>query len=153
MRVRPVTDAELPDFISTTMREYADQKHRMGGVPLEQAVAESEAESEQYFPGGRLSEGHAVFIATDDAGARVGRLWMAPRGVDKDTAFIYDIEVQADQRGKGYGRALMREAEKWSRDNGYQTLALHVFGGNDIAINLYRSLGFITTDVMMKLEL
>ena len=47
----------------------------------------------------------------------------------------------------------MQEAAKWSRDNGYRTLALHVFGGNDVAINLYESLGFVTTDRMMKLDL
>lgn len=153
MRVRAITDDELPDYISTTMREYAEDKHNNGGIPLEQAHAEASREAEQLFPGGRLAPGHAVFIATDDAGSRVGRLWMAPRGESTDVAFIYDIQVEAAARGNGYGRAIMQEAARWSRDNGYSTLALHVFGGNSVAINLYESLGFVTTDRMMKLEL
>lgn len=153
MRVRAITDDELPDYISRTMREYAEDKHTNGGTPLEQARAEAARETEQLFPGGQLAPGHAVLIAEDDTGHRVGRLWMAPRGDSKDVAFIYEIAVEEAERGKGYGRALMHEAAKWSRDNGFRTLALHVFGGNEVAINLYESLGFVTTDRMMKLEL
>lgn len=153
MNIRPITEDELPGYISTTMREYAEDKHTSGGVPLEEAHRQAERETEHYFPGGRLCPGHAVFIATDDTGKRVGRLWMAPRGESTDTAFIYDIQVETGARGNGYGRALMHEAAKWSRDNGFHSLALHVFGGNEVAINLYESLGFVTTDLMMKLEL
>lgn len=153
MRVRPITEDELPGFIATSMREYAEQKHTMGGVPLDDAIAQAGAETEHYFPGGKLSPGHAILIATDDDGSPVGRLWMAPRHDSREAAFIYDIQVDEHARGKGYGRELMREAEKWSRDNGYRTLLLHVFGGNDIAIHLYESMGFVTTDRMMKLDL
>lgn len=153
MHVRPITDEELPHYISTTMREYAEDKHTNGGAPLEQAQAEAVRETAQLFPEGRLSPGHEVLIATDDAGSTVGRLWMAPRGDSNDIAFIYDIQVQPDARGNGYGRALMQEAAQWSRENSFRTLALHVFGGNDVAINLYESLGFATTDRIMKLEL
>jgi GNAT superfamily N-acetyltransferase len=153
MWVRAITDDELPDYISTTMREYAEDKHANGGMPLDDAHRQAEQETEQLFPGGKLSPGHAVLIATDDNDIRVGRLWMAPRGDSEDVAFIYDIQVEPTARGNGYGRALMQEAAKWSRDNGFRTLALHVFGGNSVAINLYESLGFVTTDRMMKLDL
>lgn len=153
MRVRPITEDELTDYISTTEREYAEDKHTNGGVPFEQAHAQAARETAHLFPGGRLSPGHEVFIATDDAGTRIGRLWMAPRGDSNDISFIYDIQVEPAARGNGYGRGLMQEAAKWSRDNGFRTLALHVFGGNDIAINLYESLGFATTDRIMQLEL
>lgn len=153
MNIRPITDAELPDYIATTMREYAEDKHTNGGVPRDEAYQQAERETAHYFPDGRLSPGHQVFIATDDAGVRVGRLWMAPRGNYEAAAFIYDIQVEPAARGNGYGRALMQEAAKWSRDNAFRSLALHVFGGNDVAINLYESLGFVTTDRMMKLEL
>lgn len=153
MRVRPITDDELPGFIATTMREYANDKNEHGGIPLDEANRQAAQETAQQFPDGRLSPGHAVLVATDDAGSRIGRLWMAPRGEEKEIAFIYQIAVEEAERGRGYGRALMQEAANWARDNGFRTLALHVFGGNDIAINLYESLGFVTTDRTMKLEL
>lgn len=151
--IRPITDDELPGFIEETMRGYAEDKHRNGGVPLDEAHRQAREESAQLFPDGRLSPGHDVRIATDDTGARVGTLWIAPRGGSAEVAFIWGIEVEEDARGKGYGRALMGEAAKWSRDNGFRSLMLHVFGGNDVAINLYESLGFVTTDRMMKLDL
>nr|WP_281379629.1 GNAT family N-acetyltransferase [Flexivirga oryzae] len=153
VNIRPITDEELPGYIATTMREYAEDKHTNGGLPLDEARRQSEQETAHYFPDGRLTPGHEVFIATDDAGERVGRLWMAPRGNPADESFIYDIQVEPTARGNGYGRALMQEAAKWSREKGYRTLSLHVFGGNSVAINLYESLGFTTTDRMMKLEL
>lgn len=149
MRVRPITDDELPDFIAISMREYAEQMRTMGGGPAE----DLDRQTEHYFPGGRLSPGHAVLIAEDDDGHRLGRLWMAPRGESTDVAFVYEVQVEEHARGKGYGRQLMREAQQWSRDNGYRTLALHVFGGNDVAITLYESMGFETTDRLMKLDL
>jgi len=153
VNIRPITDAELPGYIATTMREYAEDKHTHGGLSLDEARKQSEQETEQYFPSGKLSPGHEVFIAIDDAGERVGRLWMAPRSGSCDEAFIFDIQVEPTARGNGYGRALMQEAAKWSREHGFRTLTLHVFGGNSVAINLYESLGFVTTDRMMKLEL
>ncbi|RNI21284.1 GNAT family N-acetyltransferase [Flexivirga caeni] len=153
MNIRPITDDELPAYIDTTRREYAEDKHRNGGIPLDEALRQSERETAQLFPDDRLCPGHEIFIGEDDAGARVGRLWMAPRGGAPDTAFIYDIQVEPAARGKGYGRAIMQAAAQWARDNGYRALSLHVFGGNDIAINLYESLGFTTTDRFMQLEL
>lgn len=153
MKIRPITDAELPAYIETAMREYAEQKHTMGGVPREDALAQAARETERLFPGGKLSPRHAILVAEDGTGGPVGRLWMAPRDDSTDVAFIYAIDVAPAARGRGYGRALMQEAVKWSRENGFRTLALHVFGGNDVAIGLYESLGFVTTDGLMQLEL
>lgn len=153
MNIRPITEDELSDYIAATMREYAEDKHTNGGLSLDEARRQSEQETAHYFPNGRLTPGHEVFIATDDAGTTVGRLWVAPRGASTDVAFIYAIQVEPAARGNGYGRALVQEAATWSREKGFRTLALHVFGGNDVAINLYESLGFVTTDRLMKLDL
>lgn len=65
------------------------------------------------------------------------------------SAFVYDVEVDAAARGKGYGRGLMLAAEPYARDRGAGVLKLHVFGSNTVARGLYESLGYETTNVSM----
>ena len=52
------------------------------------------------------------------------------------------LAVTAGAEGRGAGRALLRAAETWARDRGFQTLTLNVFSGNDHARAVYEHLGF-----------
>ena len=150
--IRPMRRDELREFIRATERDYAEQKHTMGGVEQAQAEREAAEETAQYFPNGALLPGHEVFVAEDASGS-LGRLWVAPRQGDPGSAFVYDVDVTESARGRGIGRALMRHAEAWAREAGYPRLQLHVFGGNEVAIGLYRSLGYTVTDLHMSLDL
>jgi RimJ/RimL family protein N-acetyltransferase len=40
--------------------------------------------------------------------------------------------------------------EPIARDLGYDEIGLHVFGDNEVARHLYRSSGYVETDVMMR---
>ena len=57
------------------------------------------------------------------------------------------------QRGKGYGRALLRAAEEETLRNGVPTLGLNVFGRNHVARKLYESSGYSITQIAMSKEL
>ena len=87
----------------------------------------------------------------NEAGEVVGTLWFGPRHeTDPGTCFIWDIEVLAEARGRGYGRAALVALEPIARDLGYSTIGLHVFADNEVARQLYRSSGYTETDVMMR---
>jgi ribosomal protein S18 acetylase RimI-like enzyme len=102
---------------------------------------------------GLETPGHAIFVV-EAAGAAVGRLWLAERELGgRRTLFIYDISIEAEQQGRGYGRAAMRLAEEEARSRGIGHLELNVFGGNDVARSLYRSLGYVETAVQMAKDL
>jgi ribosomal protein S18 acetylase RimI-like enzyme len=102
------------------------------------------------FPEGTIGAGHAVFVVEAD-GERVGSLWAGerPDPVGRPTLFVYDIRIDEGQRGRGYGRAAMIAAEAEAARRGIDRIALNVFGGNDRARSLYRSLGFIERAVTM----
>lgn len=85
----------------------------------------------------------------------MGYIWIGldRPGTSKPMAWIYDIEVAEDQRGKHYGRKLLRAGEAETLRQGIHTLGLNVFGTNHVARNLYKSEGYSITQMQMSKEL
>ena len=67
--------------------------------------------------------------------------------------FVYDVTIDAGQQGRGYGRAAMQLAEEEAKSRGIDRIELNVFGGNDVARGLYRSLGYVETSAQMRKDL
>lgn len=55
--------------------------------------------------------------------------------------------VEARLRGRGIGRALLRQALAWAHGNGKLALRLRVFPDNVRALALYRSSGFVEVEL------
>jgi ribosomal protein S18 acetylase RimI-like enzyme len=64
--------------------------------------------------------------------------------------FVYDIHLEKEHRGRGYGKAAMRFAEEEARRRGLDRVALNVFGRNAVARRLYESLGYEENAVSMS---
>jgi ribosomal protein S18 acetylase RimI-like enzyme len=60
------------------------------------------------------------------------------------------IAVAADERGRGIGRRLMREAMDWAKRAGVEKIVLSVYPHNEAAISLYRSFGFVEEGRLAK---
>lgn len=86
------------------------------------------------FPAGHPTADNAVFILNDSACAEVGYLWI---GRDRSNApsawWVWDILIEAEHRGKGYGKEGMLLAEDYARSQCAPTLGLSVFGINHSA--------------------
>ncbi len=63
---------------------------------------------------------------------------------------VYDVDVDEPYRGRGYGKAAMIFAEEEARRRGVTRITLRVGVRNEVARNLYRSLGFEESDVAMS---
>jgi GNAT superfamily N-acetyltransferase len=74
-------------------------------------------------------------------------------GVRDGGAWLYDITIADGERGKGYGRAAMTALEDEVRALGHETIRLNVWGGNEVARGLYRSLGWAEESVHMRKHL
>jgi ribosomal protein S18 acetylase RimI-like enzyme len=143
----------LSAWIELSRDDYAKDLVTAGQTPEEarRLADESMASS---FPSGVPSPGHTVFDVIDDAGVSVGYLWIGPDTSDDAGAWwIWDIMIEADKRGQGYGRKTMVLGEEYARAQGAHTLGLAVFGFNTGARGLYESLGFETTSVRMRKRL
>lgn len=66
-------------------------------------------------------------------------------------AYIIDLVVDEEQRGKGLGRSLLDAAELWARNKGLDYLELGVLEENTSAKNLYLKEGYtVATNIMRK---
>jgi ribosomal protein S18 acetylase RimI-like enzyme len=152
-RLRPLRDDELSDFIEKGSASYARDMVAQAGLTQEQAEQKAANDWARLLPNGTIGPGHHLFVVEDDeTGDRVGVLWLAERSTDFEgtAAFVYSIEIEEAFRGRGYGRQAMLLAEDEVRSWGLSHIALNVFGGNEIARSLYRSLGYTETAVFMR---
>jgi ribosomal protein S18 acetylase RimI-like enzyme len=85
-------------------------------------------------------------------GEPVGELWLAERPdmSQRPCLFVYDVHIEDAQQGRGYGKAAMLLAEDEARRRGLDRVALNVFGRNELARGLYRSLGYDENAVAMS---
>ena len=137
---RPMTEADFEAWYAHESEQYARVWIELG-VPEAEAYAKARRDHETLLPRGLASE-NMLFSVLEHEGTRVGTLWLA---LTADGAFVYDVEVDAAQRGHGHGRTLMLLAETQAIAAGSRTLGLNVFADNTPAERLYESLGYETT--------
>jgi ribosomal protein S18 acetylase RimI-like enzyme len=153
VRLRQLRDEEIPEFIERGRADYARLMVEQAGLTPEQAQKKADNDWSKLLPNGKVSSGHHLFAVEDDeTGERVGDLWLAERSSDFEgtAAFVYSVEIYEPFRGRGWGRQAMLLAEDQARSLGLSHIALNVFGGNDVARSLYRSLGYAETAVFMR---
>ncbi len=148
VELRKMTAEEYEAWLPDAIAGYAAQHAEAGSRPADRSLEMAEQEFAGLLPDGLGTDQQHLLVATCD-GKRVGILWLKIPPADEGGAFVFDVEVEPDLRGKGFGRATMLAAESYVRGHGSSQLRLHVFGGNTAARSLYESLGFETTAVMM----
>jgi RimJ/RimL family protein N-acetyltransferase len=131
---------------------YAEENVKSGRWTEDEALSKSEADFQALLPDGLDTAGHELWSVVDTAGDEVGILWIA---TDRRPAyaFIYDIEMNPDRRGEGFGTAALLALDDWCRSNGITTIGLHVFGHNQGAWRLYQRMGYVETSVQMEKHL
>ncbi|MGH2464711.1 MAG: GNAT family N-acetyltransferase [Candidatus Limnocylindrales bacterium] len=135
---------------AATIAGHADDQVRIGAWPAEGADARAAAVLAVLLPDGQLTADHQFMSIVNEDGLTVGALWFAPdRGDAHRAIFIWDIVIGEEFRGRGYGRAALTALEPVVRALGYDEISLHVFGDNDVARSLYRSAGYVETNVSM----
>ncbi len=153
--MRPMTSTEFEAFRSRTDREYAAEQVLAGNWTAEEADALSAKLTDELLPQGVDTPRMLLLTAEIPSGVVVGHVWVAldPQPGSSVGAWIYEFEIHFDQRGKGYGRDLLRAAELETVRHGVRAIGLNVFGPNAIARNLYESAGYQVTSTRMHKEL
>jgi ribosomal protein S18 acetylase RimI-like enzyme len=152
LSLRPPTQDEFEQWLPHTEAEYARHIAESGSMSAAAAAEKARLDTAQRFTTGLDSPGQVLFrlVAGDQP---VGWLWLNVPviGGDPLMAWVNNIEVDPEYRGRGYGRAAMLLAEDEARARGMTSLGLNVHGQNTVARSLYDSLGYeVMTQQMRK---
>jgi len=148
-----MTPSEYDVFLARVIPEFADDKVRAGDWDESEALEKSRQQTEALLPQGLQTRNHYLYTLYDGDDA-VGMIWLKANvsGPIK-SGFIYDVYIEEKFRGKGYGKSLMLLLEEQARELGLKSLALHVFAVNNVARNLYESIGYEVSSLNMTRKL
>ena len=151
LTLTPMGADEVGELMARTAREFAAEQVAAGNWPENSATELGLAETERLLPQGGDTPGMSILTAYDGE-MRVGFVWLnlEPRIASTGEAWIYDIEVAANLRGRGYGRLLLEAAEDEARRAGATYLGLNVFGANRVARSLYEGSGYEVKTMQMR---
>lgn len=154
LRLRPLRDDELAEFIEASRGEYVVGLVEHARMPEDFAHRKAEGDLASVSAVASNPEGHSLYWIENE-GERIGRLWFEERPSPRVGRFAWLNEVEIDEpfRGCGHGRRAMHLLEEEVRRRGLPEIVLNVWGGNDVARELYRSGGPFERAVEMAKEL
>jgi GNAT superfamily N-acetyltransferase len=144
MRLRALREDELPAVLERQRTDYRTQLVEWAGLSKELAERKTAEDTAS------LPEGVELNALEADDGRRVGTMFFAERRYyGEPRMFLYDLWVDPDERGRGYGRAAMEALEAEARSRGLPVVEFNGWGGNAVARSLYRTLGYEERSVFM----
>jgi RimJ/RimL family protein N-acetyltransferase len=154
VKLEPLGEEDYRNWYAWQMDDYTQETIR-AGLDEEAAREKAKSDMEGALPEGLQSKNTYLYSVQDETtGEKIGVLWLnLSERAGRKSIFIYDIVIWEPYRGKGYGTATMQALEDRARELGATRIALHVFGHNQVARNLYKKMGYIETNVNMAKDL
>jgi len=151
--LRPMTAAEYAVWRPDAIASYARDMAEAIGDPPDVTLQRANAQFPTLLPDGLDTAGTWLMTILDGAGHTVGAIWIGPHPNNPAWAFVWDIKIAEQHRGRGFGRAAMIAAEQLAASNGRAEIGLNVFGFNEGAQQLYSSLGYRVVSTSMTKSL
>jgi ribosomal protein S18 acetylase RimI-like enzyme len=149
IELRPLREDEFAGWDEAHRAEYLRGLVEFAGMSPDAAAAKVEHDVPAVLPDGLATKDVRIW-AVEAEGRKVGTVFLGLRGGD---AWLYDITIDEAERGRGHGRGAMTALEGEVRALGHDSVGLNVWGGNDVARGLYRSLGYAEESVHMRKRL
>lgn len=151
MIISRMTKEEFKFWLTRSTSSYARDKKLANAYTNEEAAKIAKQDFDKLLPHGLDTKDAYLFTAKNEEGENLGYLWFSVKGEGRSKrAFIYDIIIEDKFRGQGHGKKLMLLLEEEAKKIHVNRIGLHVFGFNERAIKLYKSLGYDTTDLQME---
>ena len=147
--LRALREDEFDAWDAAHRAEYEHGLVEFAGMARDDARVKVDRDNRSILAAG-LATPDVWIWAVEEDGRRVGTVFLGQRGGD---LWLYDITIDAGERGKGYGRSAMLALEEEVKALGHESVTLNVWGGNAVARGLYRSLGYVEESVHMRKRL
>ncbi|MFJ3694782.1 GNAT family N-acetyltransferase [Streptomyces sp. NPDC090052] len=138
---RPMTEAEYPEWLSAEKAAYVGDIVRAGALSPEEAVRKSDRDFAELLPECLATPDNTLLVLEAAGEEHIGTGWLK-HGFLPGVTYGYSLYVHEQHRGKGYGRAAMAVGEQATLAAGDSALMFTVWGGNEVAMNLYESAGY-----------
>ena len=146
--LRPMTETEFPAFKEQFLADWASDISRVDDISLTEARKEAERRTETDFRAGLQgldAKGHHLLVIEAN-GTPVGNIWFS---IQTESAFLDDITVAPQCRGRGYGGRALKLMEQELQRRGVSRVRLSVDANNPRAIKLYKRYGYAITGYRM----
>ncbi|MFB9991423.1 GNAT family N-acetyltransferase [Deinococcus oregonensis] len=155
LELNPMTSASYQTFVTHSLTNYAQEKIASGEWLPEDAQENARLEFAELLPEGLATPDQFLFDLHDASRSeQVGVLWFALRGpAQRRRIFVYDVLIHPQFQRQGYAMRAFELLQEKAQDLGAKDIRLHVFGHNHGARALYEKLGFVTTNLIMQLDL
>jgi ribosomal protein S18 acetylase RimI-like enzyme len=147
VKLIPLQQADFEVFLEHGIREYAADHVRNGNWPAEGALERSREQFEHHLPDGIHTQDQYLWSLVDDSNNKIGVLWVQ---VKEHKAFVFEFVIDEEFRGRGLGKQALTAMDETLKSMGAESVALHVFGDNITAQELYKKAGFKITGIQMK---
>jgi ribosomal protein S18 acetylase RimI-like enzyme len=149
-----MSESVFEKFKSISQSEYAKSYSAVESLKFEDALKNASEQFDRLVSKGLETPGQLFYEAIEEkSDVPVGYLWLGiQERSGRKVASVNDIIIISEHRGHGFGKALMNCVEKEAKRAGSKRIRLHVFYKNEVARNLYASMGFQPTSIdMVKL--
>jgi GNAT superfamily N-acetyltransferase len=148
VRLDPMTWVELDSWSEQSVRGFAARLVSGGLMPADEAAAYARRQLAVLLPEGIATPLHLLRTVRELAPGEpvIGHVWfrVAPAEPPASAveAYVFDIDVVEDARGRGLGTAIMLAAEQTALDLGAVVVRLTVFAEDVPARRMYDRLGY-----------
>ncbi|MCV9884975.1 GNAT family N-acetyltransferase [Metabacillus halosaccharovorans] len=146
--LKKMSEKEFIIYFEDKIERYSKvQSDNVHEVSSEDPLSKARKQLNNLLPKGIETFNHHLFnIYEDDR--LIGFIWIKVEK-EKKSAFLYEIFIFEEYRGKGLGTKVMKNVEDWLEQEGIYYFKLHVFGRNEGARKLYEELGFEIAGINM----
>lgn len=136
-----MNEEEFDLFLDATVPRYAQSVSKAQEISFESALEKATSQTGTLLYEGLQTPNHYFFQILCD-GTSIGNLWIYI-DVNTNSAFLYEIFIVEEGRGKRIGYHAIKKAEEWLiHEKSVSKFGLHVFAYNERAHKLYQKLGF-----------
>lgn len=151
IKLVPMQPSDLENYLALAVQEYAQDKIAAGNYAPSEGLEKARAEFDALLPNGTETPRQHLFTIMNEVDEKVGIIWLAEiESGARRYAFIYDLRVFEAYQRRGYGKQAMLVVEEEAKALGLDRIALHVFGHNKVARDLYEKLGYEITNLNMS---
>lgn len=152
LKLIPHTEEEREQFLELSNQDYIASLMKAFDFDRTKAEADAKLSFDRAFTPKEGIENVFLSIVMEEQNTVIGGLWLSLNHV-KAKAYLYQIILYKEYRGKGNGKKAMSLLDTYCKKKGMKAIGLNVFGFNTIARGLYGDIGYEVVQSMMRKEL